>query len=84
MAVLAHLHAIKHTIETSKEVVIKEKGRHTQEEAFVLIKNGVYLGYGFIKSSEQVTSKDALEHYLIPQKDHVDVWKVLKKKLAQL
>ena len=72
------LNAIKHTIENSKDVVIKEKGRHSEEEGFVLIKNNVYLGYGFIECSEQIISKDDLENYLIPQKDNVDVQKILR------
>lgn len=70
--------AIKHTVESSKDLVIKEKGRHPEEEAFVLIKNSVYLGYGFIECSEQITSKDELENYLIPQQDNVDVQKILR------
>ncbi|WP_100615374.1 exonuclease domain-containing protein [Confluentibacter citreus] len=70
--------AIKHTIENSRDVVIKEKGRHPEEEAFVLIKNSVYLGYGFIDSSEQITNTEDLEMYLIPQKNNVDVQKILR------
>lgn len=73
--------AIKHTLEKSKDVVIKETGRHSEEEAFVLIKNNVYLGYGFIDRSEQVTNHETLKHYLIPQKDNVDVQKIIKRGL---
>ena len=73
--------AIKHTIANSKDVVIKEKGRHSEEEGFVLIKNNVYLGYGFIERSEQITSNEQLETYLIPQKDNLDIQKILIKTL---
>ncbi|MFH4965438.1 exonuclease domain-containing protein [Gaetbulibacter sp. M235] len=70
--------SIKHVVENSKDFVIKQKGRHSEEEAFVLIKNSVYLGYGFIDRSEQITNYEALENYLIPQKDNVDVQKILR------
>ena len=70
--------AITHSIESSKNIVLKEKGRHLEEDAFILIKNGVYLGYGFIDRSEQITNPENLENYLIPQKDNVDVQKVLR------
>jgi len=45
----------------------------------VLIKNSVYLGYGFIENSEQITNHEALEPFLIPQKDNVDVQKFLRR-----
>lgn len=76
--------SIKHAIENSKDVVIKQKGRNSEEEAFVLIKNNVYLGYGFIDKSEQITNYEALENYLIPQKDNVDVQKILRMQLKVL
>lgn len=74
--------AIKHTIDNSKDVVLKEKGRHPEEEAFVLIKNSVYLGYGFIERSEQIISTEQLENYLNPQKDNVDVQKILRSYMS--
>jgi len=73
--------ALEQTIKASKDVVIKETGRDHEETAFILIKNGVYLGYGFIESSQQITNADQLENYLIPQKDNIDVQKVLRKHL---
>lgn len=58
--------------------IIKEKGRTQDEAAFVLIKNGTYLGYGFIDNTEQITSEDDLEHFLIPQRDNLDIQKILR------
>ena len=58
--------------------VIKRKGRTSDEEAFVLIKNGLYLGYGFIENTEQISSPDDLESFLIPQKDNFYVQKILR------
>jgi DNA polymerase-3 subunit epsilon len=78
------LKAIMQTRGKSENIVIKEKGRHPNEDAFVLIKNNCYLGYGFIDRNEQITTEDDLENYLIPQKDNVDVQKILRSKLQKL
>jgi len=58
--------------------VIKRKGRTSDEEAFVLIKNGVYLGYGFIDNTEQINSPADLDNFIIPQKDNLDVQQILR------
>ncbi|WP_418604332.1 hypothetical protein [Hwangdonia sp.] len=62
-------------------MVLKQKGRHDEEEAFVLIKNSVYLGYGFIDKTEQISTAEELEAFLIPQKDNLDVQKILRSVL---
>ncbi len=61
--------------------IIKKPGRTASEEAFIMIKNGVYQGYGFIDNDLQITDEDALDFYLIPQKDNLDIQKVLRKHL---
>ncbi|MEL0643325.1 exonuclease domain-containing protein [Olleya sp. Ti.3.14] len=70
--------AIDYINNNKENVVLKQQGRHNQEEAFVLIKNSIYLGYGFIDKSEQVNNPEDLETFLIPQKDNLDVWKILR------
>lgn len=70
--------AICKIVTDSKDVILKEKGRHDNEEAFVIIKNGAYLGYGFIDKSEQITHENELEHFLIKQKDNSDVQSILR------
>jgi DNA polymerase-3 subunit epsilon len=74
--------AITYTMEYAEDMIIKEKGRHAEEEAFVMIRNSVYAGYGFIDRSEQIISKDDLENYLIPQKDNVDVQKIIRSYMS--
>ncbi|WP_452598219.1 exonuclease domain-containing protein [Pontimicrobium sp. MEBiC01747] len=71
--------AICDIINKSQDRIIKEKGRTPEEEAFVIIKNGVYLGYGFIDKSEQITHEEQLEPFLIKQKDNSDVRSILAK-----
>ncbi|WP_281846792.1 exonuclease domain-containing protein [Olleya namhaensis] len=70
--------AIDHINNNKENVVLKQQGRHSQEEAFVLIKNSVYLGYGFIDKSEQINSPEDLDTFLIPQKDNLDIQKILR------
>ncbi len=78
--------AIQHIHKIAKIEVYKEKGRTEDEEAFVLLKNGTYMGYGFINNTEIITSNEQLENYLIPQKDNLDIQKILRsvkhKKIA--
>lgn len=75
--------AICKIVNESKDLIIKEKGRNNNEDAFVLIKNGTYLGYGFIDKSEQITHQDELEHFLIKQKDNRDIQSILRNILLK-
>lgn len=47
--------------------IIREKGRHFEEEAFVLIREGRYQGYGYIDSHVQVSSFEDFEPFLYAQ-----------------
>ncbi|MGY6647747.1 exonuclease domain-containing protein [Wenyingzhuangia sp. IMCC45574] len=58
--------------------IIPQPGRTPEENAFVLIKEGSYRGYGFVSGDVQVTNEDALDFYLIPQKDNLDIQRILK------
>lgn len=78
------LAAITNTMESKQDLVLKQKGRNSYEEAFVLIKNNVYLGYGFLDKSEQINTPEDLENFLIPQKDNLDVQKILRAKMKAL
>ncbi|WP_290699996.1 exonuclease domain-containing protein [Lacinutrix sp.] len=71
--------AICQIVNDSQDIILKEKGRNNNEEAFVIIKNGTYLGYGFIDKNEQITHENELENHLIKQKDNSDVQGILRK-----
>jgi len=60
--------ALSSLIQEEESYVIKEKGRTTNEEAFVLVTDGVYRGYGYIPDTEQVSDLDDFENYLVAQK----------------
>lgn len=78
------LEAINDISNQKEDVIVKEKGRHINEEAFIMIKNGEYLGYGFIDREEKINHIDDLDPYLIPQKNSVDIQKILRPRLANI
>lgn len=63
------------------DVILKEPGRHTDEEGFIMIQQGNYLGYGFVDKTEHIVNPEDLEAFLIPQKDSIDIQKILKRHL---
>ena len=74
--------AIDHIRASNQNLILKEKGRTIDEDAFIMVRNGIYLGYGFIDRSADLSNVDELENYLIPQKDSVDVWRILRNKMV--
>lgn len=79
--VLEAIHAMSNQKE---DVIMREKGRHSNEEAFVMIKGGEYLGYGFIDKEEQISHIDDLNAFLIPQKNSIDIQKILRTRLLEI
>jgi DNA polymerase-3 subunit epsilon len=71
--------AISHIRESTQNKVLKERGRHRNEDAFVLVKNGLYLGYGFVDRTDDINSHDELENFLIPQRDSREVQMILRR-----
>ncbi|MDB4297374.1 exonuclease domain-containing protein [Flavobacteriaceae bacterium] len=71
--------ALEFISQANSSKVIKTSGRNQNETAFVMIKNGVYKGYGFIDNTIIEENEDALDFYLIAQKDNLDIQKVLRK-----
>ena len=70
--------AICDVINKNENRILKEHGRTEDEEAFVQIKNGMYLGYGFIPKELQITHEDELDFYVIRENDNSDVQKILR------
>ena len=60
------------------EKIIKQPGRHQDELSFVLIKNGTYQGFGFVEQTEQINTTEELENFILPQKDNIDVQRILR------
>jgi len=68
----------------SDNILIKKQGRHFNETSFVLIKNGIYMGYGFIEKDISISHHQQLEEYLILQKDNRDVKGILRNYISNL
>jgi DNA polymerase-3 subunit epsilon len=56
--------AIQSLGEEKPTYMIREKGRHFEEEAFVLVKEGRYQGFGFIESDVQINTIEDYEPFL--------------------
>ncbi len=70
--------AISYISNDSRSYVITEKGRNKDEQSFVLIENGVYIGYGFM---DEFGNEYSLEYYkksLILQPDNRDVQRIIQ------
>lgn len=74
--------AVEHIRASNQNLILKEKGRTIDEDAFIMVRNGIYLGYGFVDRSADLSNLEELENYLIPQKDSVDVWRILRNKMV--
>lgn len=62
----------------SDSCIIQEPGRHENEQSFVLIENGVYLGFGYTERTTDVTNLNLYRKKLILQKDNRDVQRILR------
>ncbi|WP_179347660.1 exonuclease domain-containing protein [Winogradskyella pacifica] len=78
------LEAIHDMSDQKNDIIVREKGRHDNEEAFVMVKNGDYLGYGFVDKTESINHIDDLDTFLIPQKNNMDIQKILRSRLLDL
>lgn len=74
--------AINYMKQGLEDIVIKDTGRTPQETSFILIQQGMYLGYGFVDNTEQICNPEALEPFLIKQQDSMDVRKILRSVLS--
>lgn len=75
--------AIASITEGSSTFVIREKGRHFEEEAFVLVKQGKYQGFGFIDSEVQVSRLEDYEPFLKRQPATYHTHKILSNYLRK-
>ena len=69
--------------EESTTFVIREKGRDFNEESFVLVKNGIYQGFGFIDTEAQVSRLEDYEPFLKRQTATYHTHKILSNYLRK-
>ncbi|EAR02047.1 exonuclease domain-containing protein [Maribacter sp. HTCC2170] len=70
--------ALSYIKDSNENFIIQEKGRSFIESAFVMVKNGIYVGYGFIDKEVQINTNEDLEAYLIPQKNTLETERIIK------
>ena len=67
----------------NEQVILKQKGRHAHEEAFIWIENGLYQGYGFVHSEHRIRSTEDLRAFLIPQKSTLETQRIINNALLR-
>jgi len=70
--------AIDYISNDSRSFVITEKGRNKDEQSFVLIENGVYVGYGYLDGIENEESLEYYKKSLIMMQDNRDVQRIIQ------
>ena len=77
--------AIKSVGMGTKNLVIREKGRTRNEIGFVLILNGIYLGFGYIDKDQaaQLEHPEEYQFFVQPQKDNRDVQRIISSYLKK-
>ena len=75
--------AIVHIGSKKEDFIIKEKGRHSDEEAFVLVRNHVYAGFGFVDKEVTLQSYADLEAFTIPKKNTIETESIIRSYLTR-
>lgn len=76
--------AIERISPEEHQIVLKQPGRHMKEDAFILVENGIYKGYGFIELEETISNNHDLKAHLIPQKNTVETERIIENALMKL
>ncbi len=64
-------------------LLLKEQGRTPDEDGFVVVKDSIYLGYGFVDKSVEVSSWEDLSAFIIREKDTLEVQQIIKSYCAR-
>lgn len=70
--------AIKSLKEIQSDLVIKTNGRNAEENAFVIIQENSYAGYGFIPKEFSIEHIEDLETFIIPQKNTLETQRIVE------
>jgi DNA polymerase-3 subunit epsilon len=69
--------AICDEVNKNENRLLETTGRTDDEVGFIQIKNGVYLGYGFVPKDDQINHENILDFYLIRENDNNEIKKIL-------
>lgn len=75
--------AIAYMNTNSTDFIIKEKGRNQEEDAFVLVKKDVYMGYGFVEKNTALNNYEDLVAFLTAKKNTKAAQGIIKSYLRK-
>lgn len=75
--------AIKYMTANTEDLLIREKGRENGEDAVILMKSGMYYGYGYIAKDMEIDSIEDVLAFLQPQKNTVEAQRLLQSYLLK-
>jgi DNA polymerase-3 subunit epsilon len=64
-----------------RDFVILDKGRTDDEKAIVLVENGVYRGFGFLESEEEINSREEFRDHIRTFEDNRDIQQIIRSYL---
>ena len=66
-----------------EDMLIIDKGKSVSEKSFILIKDGLFQGYGYFQLNHQINSLDKIETRLIKIEDNRDTQAVIRSFLRK-
>ncbi|UJH66661.1 exonuclease domain-containing protein [Allomuricauda sp. SCSIO 65647] len=69
--------AIETALQNKASYFIKEKGRTSQEDVLIAVKEGIYLGYAFIEKEAAINSIEDLEAHIVKQKNTLETESII-------
>jgi DNA polymerase-3 subunit epsilon len=70
--------ALKSLKDIQSNLVIKTNGRNAEENAFVIIQENSYAGYGFMPKEFSIEHIEDLETFIIPQKNTLETQRIVE------
>ena len=67
----------------TEDLVIKENGRHANENGFALILKGIYQGFGYLDKDIELENPDEYLFYVQSKKDNRDIQRILRSYLTK-
>ena len=67
----------------NEDYFIEEKGRNENEKSVVQIKQGEYIGFGFVPTNELQSSYDNYEKFIEPKEHNSDTQRILRSYLSK-
>lgn len=67
----------------NKNMVIVDKGRDVGERSVILIKNGIYTGYGYVNLNYQINNVNVLESLITPMENNRDTQHIIQNYLRR-